>query len=76
MSKGEVVVAADTPHVIYQGRNYYFSGAQDEHGQDDKTLFLMDPELYLNGVSALKSPVPDAAPSSAPQPLSGAAKAP
>jgi YHS domain-containing protein len=73
VTKTEVLIAADTPHVNYQGRDYYFSTARDERGRDHKTLFLMDPELYLNGVSSYKGM---AATPAAPEPLSRATKAP
>jgi YHS domain-containing protein len=55
VTKSEVLIATDTPHVIYMGRDYYFSTAKDERGRDHKTLFLMDPELYLSGVSSYKN---------------------
>ena len=75
VTKMEVIIASDTPHVNYQGRDYYFSTARDERGRDHKTLFLMDPELYLNGVSSYKNSgaVPSAP--ETPSALSQAAKA-
>src|SRR5262245_2649226 len=61
-------LAPDTPTVNYQGKDFHFCQRRDERGRDHKTLFLMDPELYLTGVSSfqganLSAPkAPEAAP--------------
>jgi YHS domain-containing protein len=52
VSKNEVVVGKDSPHVNYQGQDYYFESGT---AQDHKLQFLMDPELYLKGVSSYQA---------------------
>jgi YHS domain-containing protein len=72
----EVVVGPDTPKVRYNGNTYYFCDTKDSQGRSHKELFLMDPQLYLSGVSSY---APNAAPestSAAPVSLSKAAGLP
>jgi YHS domain-containing protein len=57
----EVQVGPDTPRVNYQGTTYYFCATKDSMGRTHKELFLMDPQLYLSGVSSYASPVPSLA---------------
>jgi YHS domain-containing protein len=52
VSKNEVVVGKDSPHVNYQGRDYYFEAGT---ASDHKVQFLMDPDLYLKGVSSYQA---------------------
>lgn len=76
VTKVEVIIAADTPHVNYQGRDYYFSTARDERGRDHKTLFLMDPELYLSGKSSYKVTPASRSDSASAEPASSTSKTP
>jgi YHS domain-containing protein len=75
----EIALGPNTPKVNYQGRTYYFCDKRDEQGRTHKMLFLMDPELYLRGVSAFSaSPSPQAAlqAAQAPAPTATATTAP
>jgi YHS domain-containing protein len=47
----EIALQQDTPRATYNGVTYYFCGHTDSQGKSHKTLFLMDPSLYLTGVS-------------------------
>ena len=55
VTRAELTVGADTPSAVYKGQTYYFAPAT-VGGKDNKTLFLMDPERYLSGVSGLGGP--------------------
>lgn len=75
----KLVVAADTPRLVYQDRVYYFSAKADAAGTLPKRRFLMDPESFVHpGVApALVAPtplptVPSVAAPVATRPISGA----
>jgi YHS domain-containing protein len=71
----EVQALSGTPKVAYQGKIYYFCGNKDPLGREHKTLFLMDPQLYLSGVSAIPSPAPSPSPLPSPSSTAPAAAA-
>jgi YHS domain-containing protein len=76
----EVVIGPDTPKANYEGTTYYFCSSKDALGHTHKELFLMDPKLYLSGVSsyavavspAAALPAAPAAAASAPAPPAAA----
>ena len=63
----EVISSPETPHATFNGNIYYFCENKDLMGRSHKALFLMDPLLYLTGVSGHSSPVPTPA-ATAPEP--------
>jgi hypothetical protein len=74
VTKEKLLVAADTPQLVYRDLHYYF--AKSGPGGEPKRLFLMDPELYLHPGLA-QAPAPELpAPTPASSPLPGPAAAP
>jgi len=47
VTKEVLVIAQDTPHLIYKDRYYYFSKTLDSAGHDPKRRFVMDPDFYV-----------------------------
>jgi len=70
----ELALGPETPKVSFNGTIYYFCDNKDPLGRSHKTLFLMDPLLYLTGVSGYASPEPAPGPEAAA--LSGTAGGP
>jgi hypothetical protein len=48
VTKEHLIVAKDTPHLVYKERHYYFSKSLDAAGHEPKRLFVMDPEFYAS----------------------------
>jgi hypothetical protein len=48
VTKEHLIIAADTPTLVYKERYYYFSKGLDSAGHEAKRLFLLDPEYYAN----------------------------
>ena len=54
VTKQRIEINENTPRVRYQGRDFYFAEGMDVEGRSFKTLFIMDPEYYLNGGKVTK----------------------
>lgn len=71
VDRDEIVLTPDTPKVSFNGTVYYFCDHKDPQGRSHKTLFLMDPLLYLTGTSSYAQPTP--LPGSQPAPATSTA---
>jgi hypothetical protein len=63
VTKERIVIAKDTPQLVYKERVFYFSKTLDAAGREPKRLFLMDPEFYANpGTPPLAERIPTPVP--------------
>lgn len=66
VTKRRLQLQPNTPKLNYKGRDFYFADDVDEKGHTAKQRFLMDPELFLTGISTTTideaTPVPTRAP--------------